>query len=83
MKTMTGTQDKKKKRARRRSKAKLVSRVIARVEQKLDSEELKPSVGDLIRLLQLEKELKQEEKEPTEIKVSWVDRDERDCASGK
>jgi hypothetical protein len=72
----------KKKRSRRKSKAKLVSKVIAKIEQKLEADELKPSVGDFIRLLQLEKELKEEE-QPKEIKVSWVERDETVSASGK
>ncbi len=72
----------KKKSTRRKSKAKLVGKVIARIEEKLDSEELKPSVGDFIRLLQLEKELEEEE-QPKEIKVTWVERDGTDSASEK
>ena len=71
-----------KKKARRKSKAKLVRDVIQKMEQKLESEDLKPSVGDFIRLLQLEKELN-EEKQPKEIKVSWVDPSEGERASEK
>lgn len=56
--------------------------MIARIEEKLETDELKPSVSDLVRLLQLEKELTEEE-QPKEIKVSWVERDEKDCASEK
>jgi hypothetical protein len=67
---------------RRKSKSRLVSKVIARIEQKFEADEIKPSVGDYIRLLQLERELSEEE-QPTEIKVSWVERDDKDCASGK
>ncbi len=78
----TAQAEEKKKRTRRKSKAKMVSKVIARIEEKLEADELKPSVGDFIRLLQLEKELKEEE-QPKEIKVSWVERDEKDCASEK
>jgi hypothetical protein len=56
---------------RTKNKAKLIGGVIAQMEAKLKSEDLKPSVGDLIRLLQLEKEL--EEEQPREIEVSWVE----------
>ncbi len=55
---------------RRRGKAALVNKVIEKIEAKLDGDELKPTVGDLLRLLQLEKEL--EDEQPKEIKVSWV-----------
>jgi hypothetical protein len=58
-----------------RNKTELISRVIANIESKLISEELKPSVGDFIRLLQLEKEL--DEEQPKEIKVSWVEAEEQ------
>lgn len=57
---------------RTKNKAKLIGGVIARMEAKLKSEDVKPSVGDLIRLLQLEKELEEEE-QPKEIEVSWVE----------
>jgi hypothetical protein len=67
------------KRPRRKSKAALVSKVIEKIEQKLDSDQLKPTVGDFIRLLQLEKELKEEQ--PKEIKVSWVEPKEEEDAS--
>ena len=71
----SGTSKKKSPR-RARNKAQLISRVIAKIEDKLTSEELKPSVGDFIRLLQLEKEL--DEEQPKEIKVSWVETEEQD-----
>ena len=64
---------------RRRTKAKLVSNVIKKIEAKLDADELKPTVGDLFRLLQLEKEM--EEEQPKEIKVSWIERDEKEHVS--
>jgi hypothetical protein len=51
------------------------------IEKKLDADELKPSVGDLVRLLQLEKELVQEQ--PKEIKVSWVEPGEEERATDK
>jgi hypothetical protein len=53
----------------------LVRRAIQKIGEKLDTGELKPTVGDLIRLVQLKKELKElkDEKPPKEIKVSWVE----------
>jgi hypothetical protein len=67
------------KRRRRRNKAAFVRDVIRRIEDKL-TDDAKPSVGDFIRLLQLEKEL--EEEQPKEIQVSWVE-PERNDAPGK
>jgi hypothetical protein len=68
-------------RKRRRSKNKvaLVGKVIKKIEEKLDSDQLKPTVGDFIRLLQLEKELKEEQ--PKEIEVLWVEPKEKEDAS--
>jgi hypothetical protein len=59
----------------RSSKAELVSKVLQKMEEKLANGELKPTVGDFIRLIQLEKELAEEE--PREIKVSWVEPEEK------
>ena len=67
--------------ARRRKKAELVERVIENFEKKLASDEVKPTVGDLIRLLQLEQELNDEE--PKEIRVSWVEPSEKEHATDK
>ena len=64
---------------RRRKGAALVEKVIQNIEEKLKSDQLKPTVGDLIRLLQLEKEL--EEEQPKEIKVLWVEPSEKGHAS--
>ncbi len=69
---------------RKRGKAALVSRVLRKMQKKLASDDLKPTVGDFIRLLQLEKEL--EDEQPREIKVSWVDpeqKNENNNADGK
>ncbi len=50
------------------------------IEKRIDEDELKPTVGDFIRLLQLEREI--EEEQPKEIKVSWVDPSEsKDAAT--
>jgi hypothetical protein len=62
-----------------KTKAELVSKVIQTFEKKLNSDQLKPTVGDFIRLLQLEKEL--EEQQPREIEVTWVERDGKKNAS--
>ena len=74
-----------KKKRRTKSKARLVSKVIARIEEKLDAEDVKGSIGDLVRLISLEKELEADEKQkqPKEIKVSWVEKDEKEHASGE
>ncbi len=65
----------------RKKKAALVKKVIQNIEQKLEANELKPTVGDFIRLLQLDKEL--DEEQPREIKVSWVEPDEKGHVSEK
>jgi hypothetical protein len=80
-KTETGAEQKPKKSGRRRNKAAVVSDVIKKFEQKLESDEFKPTVGDFIRLLQLEKEL--EDEQPKEIKVSWVEPEEKEHVSEK
>ncbi len=67
-----GEANKQGKKGRRKSKAKLVKDVLRKMEQRLEGDDLKPSVGDFIRLLQLDKELA-EGKQPKEIKVSWVE----------
>ncbi|MGP8245964.1 MAG: hypothetical protein ACLQVN_15765 [Bryobacteraceae bacterium] len=41
------------------------------IEDRLKKEEVKPSIGDYLKLVQLEKELKNQE--PREIQVSWVE----------
>jgi hypothetical protein len=54
------------------NKATVVEKLIGKVEQKLvDSNEVKATVGDYIRLVQLHKELQEEE--PVDIEVRWVD----------
>jgi len=59
--------------------AELVSGLIKKIQAKLGSDEFKPTVGDLLRLLQLEQEM--EEEQPREIKVSWIDGNEKEHAS--
>jgi polyhydroxyalkanoate synthesis regulator phasin len=64
---------------RRLTKAELVSELIKKIQGKLAKDELKPTVGDLLRLLQLEQEM--EEEQPREIRVSWINGDEKEHAS--
>ena len=54
-----------------KKQAQVVEELIGKVEQKLSKGEVKATLGDYIRLVQLQKEL--EEDEPREIKVTWVD----------
>ncbi|MBM3745328.1 MAG: hypothetical protein FJW34_05985 [Acidobacteria bacterium] len=67
----TGSSKRTAEQARQESQKALVEEMIQKMKEKLTSGEMKPSVGDLIRLLQLEKEL--EEEQPREIRVSWVE----------
>lgn len=59
------------KRRRHKDKIALVEQVIQNLEKRLMNDELKATVGDLIRLVQLEKELHDDQ--PREIKVTWVE----------
>ena len=52
----------------------MVKRLLKKVEKKLGDEDVKASLGDYIRLVQLQKEL--EEDEPRDIKVTWVEPEE-------
>jgi hypothetical protein len=49
-----------------------IARLLQRLEDKLEEETPKASLGDFIRLVQLERELADEET-PREIKVTWVE----------
>jgi len=64
-----------------KTESELVNEAIKEFEQKLKEKEIKPTVGDFIRLLQLKKELKADE--PREIKVSWVEPGEPESATEK
>ena len=60
-----------------RKPATVMSAIRKKVEEKLTNDVHKASLGDYIRLLQLENELK--ESQPKEIKVTWVDPKEDDA----
>ncbi len=50
----------------------MVKEILERVEQKIGEGEIKATLGDYIRLVQLQKELEETEP-PEEIRVRWVD----------
>jgi len=66
---------------RRGTESELLDQAIEKIKKDLNEGKVKGSVGDLIRLLQLRKEL--EEEEPREIKVSWVEPHEEGHAGEK
>jgi hypothetical protein len=63
-----------------RSRKGRITRLLRDVEKRLDIESGKVTLGDFIRLMQLERELEEEE-QPREIIVSWKDPPEAGCES--
>lgn len=57
----------------------MVEQIIERVEQRLGEGDVKATLGDYIRLIQLQKEL--EDEEPGEITVTWVDPEKTETGS--
>jgi hypothetical protein len=49
----------------------VLTAVVEKMEGKLKDSEFKPTLADFLRLVQLEKEIGEEE--PKEIKVTWVE----------
>lgn len=64
------TRKRAKKTVRRPSQKKLVNQAIQNIGSKLETNEMKGTVGDLIRLLQFKKDM--EEETPRKIEVQWV-----------
>ena len=56
----------------RRSRKKLIGKLLGKIEARLNVEETRITVADFIRLMQLEREFEQEE-QPREIIVTWKD----------
>jgi hypothetical protein len=56
-----------------------LAKIIGAIEKRLGSDEFKPTLGDYIKLLQMEKEFEQDQ--PKEITVKWVDPSETSDAS--
>jgi hypothetical protein len=52
----------------------LVEKVLGEIEAKIHEDQIKPTVGDYLRLLQYREEM-QDSEQPKEIKVTWVDSD--------
>jgi len=63
------------------NRAELLDKAIQRIEEKLGSADVKATFGDLIKLLQLQKEMQVDQ--PREIKVTWIDPSETESASEK
>src|SRR6266404_877362 len=53
------------------SQAVVVKKLLENLEKKLSGDQVKASMGDYIRLVQLQKEL--DEESPREMKVTWVE----------
>lgn len=49
----------------------LLANAITGMESRLNAQDFKPTLGDYLKLLQMEKEM--EEAGPKEIRVTWVD----------
>ena len=56
---------------KKKTQAAVVTKLLKNVEKKLGGEDVKATLGDYIRLVQLQQEL--EEDEPRDITVSWVE----------
>ena len=57
-----------------RKQAQVVEELIERIERNLAKDDVKATVADYVRLVQLQKEL--EEDKPQDIEVRWVDPEE-------
>ena len=51
----------------------LLEKAIKKIELKLGEQDFKPTVGDYLRLIQMEQELEQGAQDVKEIKVTWVE----------
>jgi hypothetical protein len=65
-----------------RPQAGIVQKLLKKVEQRLSKDDVKASLGDYIRLVQLQKELEDEE-QPREMKVTWVEAEKEESDSEK
>ena len=60
-------------------RARIVRKAIETIEAKLEESEIRPTLADLVKLLQIEKEL--EADEPREVRVRWVESDTSESSS--
>ena len=51
--------------------SKLLEKMLNAIEKKIEQEDLKPTIGDYLKLMQMEQEVEQETAK--EIKITWVD----------
>lgn len=51
----------------------LISKALKAFEDRLQNEDLRPSLADYLKLLQFEQELTKKDEKPKEIKVTWVE----------
>jgi hypothetical protein len=65
-------------RGRDSSRRQRIGKLLIEIEKRLDIENSKVTLGDFIRLMQLERELEEEEP-PREIIVTWKDPAEKRC----
>jgi hypothetical protein len=75
----TGEQSAPKATDRTTDRAELVEKAIQSIEAKLASSEVKATLADFIRLLQMQKELQLDQ--PREIKITWVETTEEESGS--
>jgi len=61
------------------TRAQLVEKAIKVIEAKIQNGEMKPTVGEYVRLLELRSEIEAEE--PKEIKVTWVEPEEMESST--
>jgi hypothetical protein len=62
-----------------KSRKELIAGLLSRIEKQLDPQKTKVTLADFIRLIQLQRELEQEE-QPAEVIVTWRDLSERSSA---
>ena len=55
----------------RKHRARIVKKAIESIEKKLGTDDMKVTLADLVRLLQIEKELYANE--PREVRVRWIE----------
>ena len=59
---------------KKETRAEVIEKILCNVEKKMSAENVKATLGDYIKLLQLAKEMGEEPK--TEIKVTWIEEPE-------
>jgi DNA polymerase III sliding clamp (beta) subunit (PCNA family) len=62
-----------------KSRKDLITSLLSRIEKQLDTQKTRVTLTDFIRLIQLQRELEQEE-QPAEVIVTWKDLSEKQSA---